>query len=104
MNQLVNSELIHFNERRRMCFDRAGQGRAEMRLQYELSRAETARQCLQQVNDSQPAAMKVNSVIIMKELSSSKNEHNEEKLHDEEMLMKVRAARHENDFFVRKAP
>ena len=46
--------------------------------------------------------MKVNSVIIVKKLSSSKNEHSEEKFHDEKMLMKVRAARHENDFSARK--
>ena len=103
VNQLVNNELIHFNERRRMCFDRAEQGEAEMRLQYELSRAEAVRQCLQQVNDSQPAAMKVNSVIIVKKLSSSKNEHSEEEFHDEKMLMKIRAARHENDSSARKA-
>ena len=102
VNQLVNSELIHFNERRRMCFDRAEQGGAEMRLQYELFRAEAVRQCLQQVNDSQSVAVKVNSVIIVKKLSFSKDEHNEEELHDEKMLMKIRAARHENDFSARK--
>ena len=102
MNQLMNSDLIHFNERKRMCFDRAEQGGAEMRLQYELSCAETARQCLQQVNDSQSVAMKVNSVIIVKKLSFFENEHNEEEFHDEKMLMKIRAARHENDFSARK--
>ena len=47
--------------------------------------------------------MKVNSVIIVKKLSFFKNEHSEEKLHDEKMLMKIRAARHENDFSARKA-
>ena len=69
MNQLMNSDLIHFNERKRMCFDRAEQEETKMRLQYELFRAETARQCLQQVNDSQSVAMKINSVIIVKKLS-----------------------------------
>ena len=102
MNQLMNNDLIHFNERKRMCFDRAEQRETEMRLEYELSRVKTARQCLQQINDSQPAAMKVNSVIIVKKLSSSKNEHSEEEFHDEKMLMKIRAARHENDFSARK--
>ena len=43
-----------------------------MRLQYKLVRAKTARQCLQQVNDSQSVAMKVNSIIIIKELFFSK--------------------------------
>ena len=85
-----------------MCFDRAEQEETEMRLQYELSRVEAVRQCLQQVNDSQSVAMKVNSVIIVKELSFSEDEHSEEELHDEKMLMKVRAARHENDFSTRK--
>ena len=73
-----------------------------MRLQYELFCAETARQCLQQVNDSQSVVIKINSVIIVKKLSSSKNEHSEEKFYDEKMLMKVRAARHENDSSARK--
>ena len=102
MNQLMNNDLIHFNERRRMCFDRAEQEETKMRLQYELFCAEVARQCLQQVNDLQSVAMKVNSIIIMKKLFFSENEHNEEKFHDEKMLMKIRAARHENDFSARK--
>ena len=38
----------------------------------------------------------------MKKLSFSKNEYNEKKLHDEKILMKIRAARHENDFSARK--
>ena len=102
MNQLVNNDLIHFNERRRMCFNRAEQEETKMRLQYELFCVEAARQCLQQVNDSQSVAMKINSVIIVKKLSFFENEHNEEELHDEKMLMKIRAARHENDFSARK--
>ena len=32
MNQLVNSDLIHFNERRKICFNRAEQKETEMRL------------------------------------------------------------------------
>ena len=46
--------------------------------------------------------MKVNSIIIVKKLSFSENEHNEKKFHDEKMLIKVRAARHENNFSARK--
>ena len=65
-------------------------------------RAEIARQCLQQVNESQSVAMKVNSVIIMKKLSFLKNEHSEKEFYDQKMLMKVRVARHENDFSARK--
>ena len=46
--------------------------------------------------------MKINSVIIIKKLSFSKNEHNEEKFYDEKILMKIRAARQENDSSVHK--
>ena len=35
-------------------------------------------------------------------MSFLKNEHNEEKFYDEKILMKICAARHENDFSVRK--
>ena len=38
----------------------------------------------------------------MKKLSFSENEHNKKKFHDEKMLMKIRAARHENDFPARR--
>ena len=92
MNQLMNSDLIHFNERKRMYFDRAEQEGAKIRLQYELFCVEAVRQCLQQVNDPQSVAMKINSIIIVKKLSSFENEHSEEKLHDEKMLMKIRTA------------
>ena len=74
-----------------------------MRLQYELFRAEVARQCLQQVNDLQSVAMKVNSVIIVKKLFFFENEHNKKEFYDEKMLMKIRAARHKNNFSARKA-
>ena len=103
MNQLMNSGLIHFNERRRMCFDRVEQEEVKMCLQYELSCAEAVCQCLQQVNDSQSVAMKVNSITIVKKLSFFENEHSEGEFHDEKMLMKIRVARHENDSSVRKA-
>ena len=46
--------------------------------------------------------MKVNSVIIVKKLSFSKNKHNKEKFHDKKILMKICVARYENDSFVRK--
>ena len=74
-----------------------------MRLQYKLFCAEVARQCLQQINDSQSIAMKVNSIIIIKKLSFSENEHNEEEFYDEKILIKIRVTRYENDSFVRKA-
>ena len=32
MNHLMNSDLIHFNKRKRMCFNRAEQEGAKMRL------------------------------------------------------------------------
>ena len=73
-----------------------------MRLQYELFRAEAVRQCLQQVNDSQSAAMKINSIIIVKKLFFFENEHSERKFYNKKMLMKIRVARHENDSSARK--
>ena len=85
-----------------MCFDRAEQKRTKMHLQYELFYVEATRQCLQQINDSQSVAIKVNSVIIVKKLSFSKNEHSKEKFYNEKMLIKIRAARHKNDSFTRK--
>ena len=98
----MNNNLIHFNERKRMCFDRIEQDEAKMHLQYKLFYAEIARQCLQQINDSQSVAMKVNSITIVKKLFSSENEHNEKEFHDEKMLIKIRVAQHENDFSARK--
>ena len=98
----MNNDLIHFNERRKMCFDRVEQEETKMRLQYKLFHIETARQYLQQVNNSQSVAMKINSVIIVKKLFFSKNEHSEKKFHDEKILIKIRAARYENDFSICK--
>ena len=39
---------------------------------------------------------------LWKKLFFSENEHNKKELHDEKMLMKIRAARYENDFFICK--
>ena len=46
--------------------------------------------------------MNVNSIIIIKKLSFSKNERNEKEFYDEKMLMKIRVARHKNNFFTYK--
>ena len=43
----MNNDLIHFNDRRKMCFDRVGQKKTKMRLKYKLFYIETVRQCLQ---------------------------------------------------------
>ena len=102
INQLMNSDLIHFNEQKKICFDRTEQEKTKMRLQYKLFCVKIVRQCLQQVNDSQSVTMKVNSIIIVKKLFFSEDEHNKKKFHDKKILMKIRAARHENDFSARK--
>ena len=73
-----------------------------MRLQYELFYVEVVCQCLQQVNNLQSVAIKINSIFIIKELSFSKNEHNKEEFYNKKMLMKIRAVRHENNFSARK--
>ena len=46
--KLMNNDLIHFNERKRMCFDKEKQENVEMRLMYKLFKIEIARVCLQQ--------------------------------------------------------
>ena len=46
--------------------------------------------------------MKINSIIIVKKLFFSRNKYNERKLHDQKILIKIRVARHENNFSVRK--
>ena len=100
--QLLNSDLIHFNERKRIYFNRVEQRKAKMHLLYKLSRSEIVRQCLQQINNSQSVAMKVNSVIIVRKLFLSKDEQNEKKFYDEKILIKVCVARYKNNFFVCK--
>ena len=46
MNQLMNNDLIHFNKRKKMYFDRVEQEETKMRLQYKLFYIKTVRQCL----------------------------------------------------------
>ena len=46
--KLINDDLIHFNERKKMCFDKKEQKNVEMRLMYELFKVEITRVCLQQ--------------------------------------------------------
>ena len=76
-----------------MCFDKAEQKEAEMRLQYKLFRADVARQYLQQINETQSASIKINSIIIVKEFFFSKDKNNEEELENDEILMKICVAR-----------
>ena len=45
--KLINDDFIHFNERKRMCFNKEKQKNVEMRLMYKLFKIETARVCLQ---------------------------------------------------------
>ena len=46
--KLINDDFIHFNERRRMCFNKKEQRNTKMRLIYDLFKAKIARVCLQQ--------------------------------------------------------
>ena len=100
--KLMNDDLIHFNERRRMCFNKEEQKDAKMRLIYDLFKTKIARVCLQQQSKMQNAVIKVNVINIVKKLFEFKNKMNEKEIHDENMLMKVRVARQEVDFFRRK--
>ena len=46
--KLINDDFIHFNERKKKCFDKEEQKNVEMRLMYKLFKIETVRVCLQQ--------------------------------------------------------
>ena len=86
-----------------MCFNKEEQKSAEMRLMYKLFKVEIVHVCLQQQTKVQDIAMKVNVINIVKELFEFENEiDDEKKIHDENMLMKVRVARQEINFFRRK--
>ena len=74
-----------------------------MRLIYKLFKIKIARVCLQQQTKMQNTAMKVNVINIVKKLFEFENEiDDEEKVHDENMLMKIRIARQKIDLFRRK--
>ena len=49
--QLINDNLIHFNERKRMYFDKEKQKKVEMCLQYNLFRAKIVCLYFQQTNE-----------------------------------------------------
>ena len=46
--KLINDDFIHFNERKKMCFNKKKQRNVEMHLIYKLFKVEIARVCLQQ--------------------------------------------------------
>ena len=100
--KVMNDDLIHFNKRRRICFDKEEQKNAKMRLMYNLFKTKIARVCLQQQLKMQNVAMKTKAVNIVKKLFEFENKMNEKEIHDENMLMKVRIVRQEVDFFRRK--
>ena len=101
--KLINDDFIHFNERKKMCFDKEEQKNVEMRLMYELFKIEIARVYLQQQTKMQSTAIKINVINIVKKLFEFEDEiDDKKKVYDENILMKVRAARQEIDFFHRK--
>ena len=86
-----------------MCFDKKEQKNVEMYLMYELFKIETARVCLQQQTKIQNITMKINVINIIKKLFEFENEiDDEKKIHNKNMLMKVRIVRQKIDFFRRK--
>ena len=102
IHQLINSDLIHFNKHKKMCFNKEKQKETKMRLQYDLFRAKTVHFCIQQTNEQQFATVKINFVIIVKKLFSSKNKNDDKEFYNEKMLIKIRAVRQKINFFVRK--
>ena len=88
--KLMNDNFIHFNERRRMYFNKQEQRDAKIRLMYNLFKAKTVCVCLQQQLKIQNIAMKINVISIVKKLFKFENEIvNEENIHDKNMVMKV---------------
>ena len=69
--KLMNNDLIHFNERRKMCFDKEKQKDAKMRLIYNLFKAKTVYVCLQQQLKMQNAAMKINIINIHRQFEET---------------------------------
>ena len=101
--KLINDNFIYFNKRKKICFNKKEQKNAEMRLMYKLFKIKIIRVCLQQQTKMQNIVMKINIINIVKKLFKFKNEiDNEKKVHDKNMLMKVRIVRQEIDFFRRK--
>ena len=86
-----------------MCFDKKKQRNVEMRLMYKLFKIEIARVYLQQQTKIQNTAMKINVINIVKKLFEFENKiDDEKKIHDKNMLMKVRAVYQKIDFFHQK--
>ena len=92
--KLINDDFIHFNKRKRMCFDKKEQKNVEMRLMYKLFKIKSTRVCLQQQTKMQNIMIKINVINIVKKLFEFENKiENEKKIHDENMLMKVQTVR-----------
>ena len=98
--KLINDDFIHFNERKRICFDKKKQKNIEMRLMYKLFKIKVAHVCLQQQTKMQNIVMKINVINIVKKLFEFENEiDDEKKIHDENILIKIRTVRQKIDFF-----
>ena len=98
--KLMNKNLIHFKKRKKMYFNKEKQKSVEMRLMYKLFKTKAVRVCLQQQTKIQNVAIKINVINIIKKLFKFENKiNNEKKVHDKNMLMKVKTVRHEVDFF-----
>ena len=86
-----------------MCFDKEEQKNIEMRLIYKLFKIEVARVYLQQQTKIQNITMKINIINIVKKLFKFENEiDDKKKIHNKNMLMKIRTVRQKIDFFRRK--
>ena len=101
--KLISESFIHFNKRKRMCFNKKEQKNVKMRLIYKLFKAKITRVCLQQQTKMQNAIIKVNVINIVEKLFKFENEMNDEKkIHDKNILMKVQIIRQKIDFFRQK--
>ena len=101
--KLINDDLIYFNERKRICFNKEEQRNVEMRLIYKLFKIEIVYVYLQQQTKMQNIIIKVNVINIVKELFKFKNKiDDEKKIYNENILMKIQIVCQEINFFRQK--
>ena len=86
----MNENLIHFNKRKKICFNKKRQKNIEIYLMYKLYKAKVVYIYLQQQTKIQNAAIKINIINIIKKFFEFENEiSDEKKIYDKNILMKI---------------
>ena len=88
---MINENLIHFNKRKRIYFNKEKQKNVEMHLMYKLFKIKVVCICLQQQTKIQNVILKINIINIVEKLFKFKNKiDDKKKVYDENILMKVK--------------